>query len=273
MNLFADILLFPFMQRALIGGVIIATLLASLGVLATLRKMAFFSEGIAHASLAGIAIAVLAGASPLPIAILWAVAVAVCIYYVERNAKVSSDVAIGILFTASMALGVLLMSLTAGYQPELVSFLFGSILRITWDDIALMAALSVLILSWYGLSLKQLTLIALSEETAKVAGINTGLQTLLFYIALAIATVLGVKILGIILVSALLILPSAISKLHAQSFKQYVLFSIIVAQIIVLLGLLLSFYYDLPSGAIIVLTGAAFFVISAIPKLFFPNLK
>lgn len=273
MTLFADILQFPFMQRALIGGIIIATLLASLGVLATLKKMAFFSEGIAHASLAGIAIAILAGASPLPIAIVWAVIVAVGIFAIERHTKVSSDVAIGILFTGSMALGVLMMSLTAGYQPELVSFLFGSILRITWNDIALMTALSVIILSWYGLSLKQLTLIALSEDTAKVAGINTGLQTLLFYIALAISTVLGVKILGIILVSALLILPSAISKLHAESFKQYLLYSIITAQVIVFAGLLLSFYYNLPSGAVIVVTGTALFFLATIPTIFTNRVK
>ncbi|MFH1632008.1 MAG: metal ABC transporter permease, partial [bacterium] len=138
----AELLTYPFMQRALIAGAILGVLLASLGVLATLRKMAFFGEGVAHASLAGIAIAVLAGFTPLPFAIAWAVLIAVIIYTLERATKLPSDTLIGILFTASMALGVILIGQTQGYQPELLSFLFGSILTIKSIDLIIIASFS-----------------------------------------------------------------------------------------------------------------------------------
>ena len=109
---FQDLLQFPFLQRAVMASVLIAPMLASLGVFVTLRGMALFGEGIAHASLAGIAIAVLAGMAPLPIAIAWAIFVALALFWFERKTRLSSDTLIGIAFTASMALGVVLMSLT-----------------------------------------------------------------------------------------------------------------------------------------------------------------
>lgn len=259
------------MQRALLAGAMLAVLLAGLGVLATLRKMAFFGEGVAHASLAGIAIALLAGVAPLPVALLWAVAIAVVIFWLERSTKLPSDTVIGILFTASMALGVILMNATAGYQPELLSFLFGSILAIQTLDLIVIGVISVVILLWLSLSSRQLTYLSLSEESAKVAGIPVRLQLLAFYIALAITTVLGVKILGIILVSALIVLPPATARMLSHSFKQYVAFSIVVAEITILLGLVLSFMLDLPSGAVIVLVGTAIFLLAVITRAFQKN--
>jgi zinc transport system permease protein len=261
-----EILTFPFMQRALIAGAILGVLLASLGVLATLRKMAFFGEGIAHASLAGIAIAIIAGSNPLLIALLWAIAIAILIFFLERSTKLPSDTLIGILFTASMALGVIIMSFTPGYQPELLSFLFGSILTITTSDVIIISVMSVAIMTWLLMSLRQLTFLSLSEESAQVSGINTKMHTLLFYIALAIATVLGVKILGIILVSALIVLPPATSRMLSNSFSSYFALSIIVSEIVIIAGLVFSYLFDLPTGATIVLTGTALFVIAALMR-------
>ncbi len=254
------------MQRALVAGAILGVLLATLGTIATLRKMAFFGEGIAHASLAGIALAVFAGFTPLPLAILWAVIVALLIFGLERSTKLPSDSLIGILFTASMAIGVILMSFTDGYQPELLSFLFGSILTIKMVDLAIIAVVGVLILSWFFASIKKLTFLSLSEESAAASGINVNLQTLIFYVALAVATVLGVKILGIVLVSALIVLPPATSRMITSSFKSYLIVSIIVSEIVMVLGITLSFIWDLPTGAVIVLVGAFGFLVASIFK-------
>lgn len=254
---------FPFMQRAILAGVILAILLASLGVIATIRKMAFFGEGVAHASLAGIALAVFAGFAPLPWAIGWAVLIAVLIFVLERSTKLESDTLIGILFTASMAIGVIVMSMTQGYQPELISFLFGSILSVREIDLILIGVLSIVILVWFFASLKSLTYLSLSRENAIVSGVPVTLQTLLFYISLAIATVLGVKILGIILVSALIVLPPATSRMLTKSFRGYVIVAIIVSEAVMLTGLVLSFLYDFPSGASVVLVGAGVFAVAA----------
>jgi len=257
-----EIFSIPFMQRALLAGAILAVLLATLGVIATVRKMAFFGEGIAHASLAGIAIAVMVGASPLPFAIGWAIIVALSIYALERYTTLSSDTLIGILFTASMAIGVIIMSLTPGYQPELISFLFGSILTINSLDVFLIAVLGTIILTWQFTNMRSLTYLSLSPESASVHGIKVQLQSIIFYVALAIATVLGVKILGIVLVSALIILPAATAKMLAKSFKHYLTLSIIISEITIISGLFLSYIWDLPSGAVIVLTGTTMFLLA-----------
>ncbi|MBU1126279.1 MAG: metal ABC transporter permease [Patescibacteria group bacterium] len=263
---FLEILSFPFMQRALLAGAILGVLLASLGVIATLRKMAFFGEGVAHASLAGIAIAILVGFAPLPFAIIWAVIIAILIFVLERYTKLPSDSLIGILFTASMAIGVIAMSFTQGYQPELLSFLFGSILTITFTDILVIALISSAILVWLARSMRDLTFLSLNEESAAVQGVAVTAQTLMFYIALAVTTVLGVKILGIILVSALLVLPPATSRMLSSSFKSYMIFSIVISEFVIIFGLILSYLWDLPSGAVIVLLGTVFFLLATLFK-------
>ena len=256
----------PFMQRALLSGLMLGIILASLGIFVTLRKMAFFGDGIAHSSLAGIAIAVLAGLSPLPVAMVWAVAVALFIYWLERKTKLPSDTVIGILFTASMALGVVLMSLTRGYQPELISYLFGSILAIRNADLATIAVCGTVIMAWLLTSFRELTYMSLAEENAIVAGVPVRIHTPILYVALAISPVLGVKILGIILASALLILPSAVSRQLTGSFKGFFLFALLCAELMIAVGLTLSFLYDLPSGATIILVGTAMFFLATVIK-------
>lgn len=254
---------YTFMQRAFVAGAVLALLLAALGIFVTIRKMAFFGDGIAHSSLAGIAIAVLAGLSPLPVALVWAVVIALLIRWLEKNTRLPSDTLIGIFFTASMALGVILMSFTKGYQPELVSFLFGSILAIRSIDLILIVSLGAAIMLWLLLSFRQLTYMSLSEDQAAIAGIPVRLQTVVLYVALATATVLGVKILGIILVSALLILPSATSRLLTSTLKGHVVMSLVLAEIMVFAGLAVSYLYDLPSGATVILVGTAMFALAA----------
>lgn len=255
---------YPFMQRALIAGAVIAVLLAGLGTFVTLRRMTFFGDGIAHSSLAGIAIAILAGVAPLPVALLWALLVALFIYWLEQTTRLPSDTLIGIFFTASMALGVVLMSFTTGYQPELMSFLFGSILAIKTTDLLFITFVTATILLWLTLSFRQLTYLSLAEDSAIVSGVPAKRQNILFYVALAFATVLGVKILGIILVSALLVLPSATSRMLTWSFRNYILVAILVAEVDVFSGLTLSFLYDLPSGATIILFATAVFFLATL---------
>jgi zinc transport system permease protein len=259
MNVFVEMISFPFMQRAFLAGMILGLLLACLGVYVTLRRMAFFGDGIAHASLAGIAIALLAGIAPLPTALAWALFIAI---FIERKVRISSDSLIGILFTASMALGVILMRFTQGYQPDLVSYLFGSILSIQTVDLFVIFLVTAGILAWIAISFRSLTSMSLSEEQASVNGVNTTLQSLLLYIALALATVLGVKILGIILVSALLILPSATSRLLTRSFKSFFFVSILLAETAILVGLTSSYFLDLPSGAAVILVGTILFFLA-----------
>jgi len=139
-------------------------------------------------------------------------------------------------------------------------------LSINPGDLVIIAAFTAIILAWFGTSLKQLTYIAFNEDAASIAGMKTKTQTLVLYIALAIATVLGVKILGIILVSALLVLPPATGRLLAKSFKSYLWMSLLVSEIVIICGLTLSYFYDLPSGATIVLTGTGLFFLTTLSR-------
>jgi ABC-type Mn2+/Zn2+ transport system permease subunit len=250
------------MQRALIAGILLALLLAVIGIFVILKKMAFFGDGIAHASLAGIAIALLAGTNPLLVAIIYSVLIAIVIYFIERKTNLSSDTIIGIFFTASMSFGVILMSYQDGYQPELVSFLFGNILAIKSIELFYIAGFTILLLAYYLIFFRKIALVTFDREMAYISGVNATAIELVMYVSLAIAVVLGVKILGIVLVSALLIIPPSIAKTTSQSFKSLIFTSIVISEVITILGIFLSYHFNWPTGATIVLTGTMFFILS-----------
>jgi zinc transport system permease protein len=254
-----DILQYPFMQRAILAGVVLAGLLAWMGVFVIMRRMSFFSDGIAHASLAGIAVGILAGTQPLATAIIFSIVFSLAIYILEKRTTLSSDAIIGMLFTSGMALGVVLISLKRGYQPDLVSFLFGNILAIKPVDLIIISLLSVLIIVFLFYNHKNITLMALDMDTAYLAGVKVNLLQITFYIILAVSVVLGLKILGIILVSALLIIPASTAKLLSRSFKGLIVQSICFSEAVVLVGIALSYFLDSPTGPVIVLVGTGLF--------------
>jgi ABC-type Mn2+/Zn2+ transport system permease subunit len=253
------ILSYPFMQRAVVAGVVLAAVLAWLGVFVIMRKMSFFSDGIAHASLAGIAVGVVAAIHPLSIAIIFSVVFALLIYYLEKKTPLSSDAIIGMLFTSGMSIGVVLISFQRGYQPDLVSFLFGNILAVRTADLALICVLSAAIAAFLLYNYRNMVLLALDMDTAYLAGVNVNTLQICFYIILAVSVVLGLKILGIVLVSALLIIPPSIAKLVSRSFKGLIAWSVLFSETIVVVGIILSYYLDSPTGPVIVLVGTAVF--------------
>jgi len=212
----AELLQLPFMQRALLAGLVLGILLAFLGIFVTLRKMAFFSDGVAHAALAGAAIGLLTRFRPLISALLFSMLLACLIYWLEKKSNLSSDAIIGILFTSGMALGIVLISLRKGYQPELLGYLFGNILAIRRQDLALIVVLALLIIAFIVINRRKLTLLALDREMAYMAGINPDFYQLLLYVMLACALVLGIRVLGVILVSAILIIPVSTARLFSR---------------------------------------------------------
>jgi zinc transport system permease protein len=267
-----EILQYAFMQRAIIAGIVLACLLAWLGVFVIMRKMSFFSDGIAHASLAGVAVGVVAGIHPLTTALIFSVIFSIVIYSLEKKTTLSSDAIIGILFTSGMAFGVVLISFKSGYQPDLVGFLFGNILAIRTADLAVISALSAGIMAFLAYNHKSITLMALDMDTAYMAGVKVDALHITFYIILAVSVVLGLKILGIILVSALLIIPASTAKLVSKSFKGLIVQSVVFSEIVVILGITLSYYLDSPTGPMIVLVGTGvFLVVFSLRRLIAPG--
>lgn len=259
-----DLFFLPFMQKAFIAGLALGAVLPFLGTFVTLRKLSFLGDGIAHASLAGIAIGIVAAVNPFPVALAVGVSTGILVYVLERKTSISSDALVGVLFTGALSLGLILMSMQRGYQPELLSFLFGNILSIRTQDIWMILPLSAGIIGVLVVSFRQFALLALDRETAGLYRVNTGPLDLLFYILVSVAIVLGVKLLGVILVSALLIVPPSIAKMVAQSFRGMIVWSIIAAESFIVFGLALSYTLDWPSGATIVLLGAVTFLVVSV---------
>lgn len=264
-----EIFQYPFMLRALYTGLMVAIILGWLGTFVIVRKLSFIGEGIAHASLVGIAGALLLALAPLPITIISTIFIAIGIYFLEKKTDVSGDTAIAIVFTTCLAIGIILLSFYQGYQPELISYLFGNILTINRIDVLSIISFALVIIFLLSIFHKQLLFTTLDPIGAKLAGLRTEIFDLLLYISLAVAIVLSIKIVGIVLVSALLVTPSASARLLVRSFKSFIIVSILIAILTIIIGLIASYYLDLPSGAVIVLTGTSiFFIISLFNKIF-----
>lgn len=267
-----EILQYPFMLRALISGFFVAILLGSLGSFVVSRKMSLVGDGIAHASLLGIALALLLGWAPIPVTIITSIFVAIAIYFLEKKTKISSDMAIAIIFTSGMALGIVLLSFYKGYQPELMSYLFGNILIVSYFDMLNIIIFSILILLLLIIFYKKILFSTFDPIGAYLSDSSYWFYDLLLYISVAISVILSIKLVGIILVSALLVTPSATAKLFAPSFKFFILLSAFFSLLSLILGLFLSFYLNLASGALIVLFSTSLFVLSYLFKiLFFKN--
>lgn len=254
-------------MSTLIAALIIAIALSFLGVFVHLKRMSFFSDGIAHASLAGIAIGILAGVNPLWTALAVGIAFVVGLFLLEKKTTISPDAGIGILFTAGMALGVTLLSRKEGAEEMLEDVLFGDIQSLTTNTAFLIAGLGIVIIVLLVVFAKPLTLLVLDRDEAWLRGVATNALELCLYIVLAVATVLGSKLLGILLVSALLIIPPAAAKLFAKSFRIFLAGSLVFGVATMLAGLILAERLAMPPGAVVILTATAFFGILFISHL------
>ena len=257
-----DIFLLPFMQRALIAGLMVAVLLGTLGVFVNMRNMSFLGDGVAHASLSGIALALLLGWMPTITALVLSIFLAIGIFALERYSRIATDVAIGIMFTTGMAIGVILLHYTPGFQPELIGFLFGNILTIGTQHVFLTLIVGSGIMLAIFIFSKRFAFVILDEEGAFLSGLNPSRYILALYILTSLAIVLSIKLLGIVLVSALLITPSAISQTLTKTFSSFQRQSVFWACLIVILGLYSSVIFDLPSGATIIIVGTVLFLLA-----------
>ena len=251
-----EALSFPFMQRALLAGILVGAITSLLGVLVVLRRSAFFGDAIAHASLAGVAVGVLAGWPPLLPAAGVGVGLAMTLHMAERRTRLALDTVLGFVLPFFMALGVLLLSFKPGYQPELVSFLFGSILTVSRASLGAIAGIAVIVLGFFLRFRHQVIFAAFDEEAAQLAGVRVGWMLTGYHILLALVVIASIRTVGVILVNALLIIPAATAKMLAHSLVHMCVLTPLLGMLSVLGGIMISYYLDLPSGpTIVVLSG------------------
>jgi len=259
-----DFLQYEFMRSALAAGLAASILCGVLGIYVILNRVVFISDGIAHAAFGGIGLGYFLGLDPLVFGIASALFTALGIGTVSSRQRVSEDTAIGVFMATGMALGIMLMSLGRGYAKDLFGYLFGNILAVTWGDVALILSLTVVILLAVFLLYKEFLILSFDPVYGEAMGLPVQKLRLLLLCMVAFSVVVLIKIVGIIMVIALLTIPGAISRQHRRGLPGIMAASVLLGAFFVTMGLLISYLLDVPSGATIILVAAATFFLSVI---------
>jgi zinc transport system permease protein len=257
----AALFAYSFLQRAFLAGILIAIACAVLGIFLILRKDAMIGHGLAHIAFAGVALGLFLNVLPMGAALAVAVAAAIAVMKLKDRAGLHGDTAIGIFSSLGMAVGILLASLAKSFNVDLMSYLFGDILAIEPLEVGMTIALAAAVLVAVRLNYARLLFMTFDRESARAAGIRVGRLDTLLMVLTAVTIVLGMKVAGILLVAALIVIPAAAGLQVATSFRSAVSDSVAVAVISVAAGLGLSLALNVPaSAAIVVLSFIAFAV-------------
>ncbi|MCA9373849.1 MAG: metal ABC transporter permease [Candidatus Gracilibacteria bacterium] len=259
-----EIFQYDFMVRAFIAGTITGVIAPIIGSFLVVRRLSLMAETLAHVSLLGVAIGLFAGVQPVITATATAVLASLGIEKIRTGKKIFGESALALFFSGSLAVASILMSLSNGFRSSLFSFLFGSVTTVTQTDLVLIAVLALILVAAVFFTYKELFLVSFDEELAQTGGINARLINLILVILAAITVSLSIRIVGILLIGALMIIPVVTAVQIAKSFKQVLAYSIVASLLSVISGLFISYYLDLPSGGTIVCIALGLFLISLI---------
>jgi zinc transport system permease protein len=255
---------FQFFQNALIGGTIAALACAWVGLFLILRKESMIGDGIAHTAFGGIALGLFLGVNPIFTALIVAILAVLGISYMRKRGLAQSDSAIAVMMAVGFSTGLIIISLAGGFNVELFSFLFGSILTIDQIDLIIVSILGISTILVLGIFYKELLSITFDEEGARLMGVPVRPLSLAFNLLLAITIVLSIKVIGVILVVALLVLPGLSALQLDLSFKGTTLVAIGFGIVSMIIGVLLSAIYNVATSGVIVFTAAGIFLFTAI---------
>lgn len=256
-----DVMMQPFMLRALVAGVLLSALAGYYGVFVVQRRLSFLGAGLGHAAFGGIALGLWLGIQPLWIAIPFTLLVGVGIAWIRDHTRLAADTAIGIFFSVSVALGILFLSLSSGRNADAFSYLFGSLLSVAETDLWVSGLLVLAGVFTMPRLWGDWAYATFDEEAARVSGTPTRGQDTLLIAMLAATIVVSLKVVGILLVAAWVVVPAASARLLASTFGGMTRLSVLLAIVTTILGLLLSVAFDVPTGAMIVLVQAAVFLV------------
>lgn len=251
-----DALSYEFIQNALIAGILVSLISGIMGSLIVVNRMVFLAGGIAHAAYGGIGIAIFTG---IPIFLgtsVFAVIAAVIMSYVTMKNRENIDTFIGLIWAVGMAIGIILIDLTPGYNVDLMSYLFGSILAVNREDLYFMGSLFVIIVFAISFWYREILAVSYDSEYAQLSGINVRFFYTLILILAALTVVIAIKVVGLILVIALLTIPIYIAQKLTSSLYSMMIISGLVASLFTIMGLWLSYTFNLTSGATIILVSA-----------------
>ncbi len=263
---FSALVEFRFMQYALLACLLAGTGCGVIGVYVVVKRISFLAGGIAHSVLAGMGIAYFAGASPLAGAVVFALIAAVLIGLIKLRWQQEEDILIAAFWSVGMAVGVIFISQTPGYQVDLMSYLFGNILLVSGKDLLLMLLLDGIILATVFVCYKQFLATAFDEEFARLRGINVELYYILLLCLIALTVVSFIQIVGLTLVIALLVLPAASAAQFVTSMARMMLLAVIISLFVTCAGLMVSYQPDLSPGAMMIVAAGVVYLLSIMIK-------
>lgn len=251
---------YSFMLRAMAAGLIVGCVSPTVGLFLVVKRLSLLGEGLSHAALAGVAIGWLLGAKPLITAVIFSGLVAVGIEKLRARRAAQADVALAIMLYTSLAFGLVIISGSKGLGTEAMGYLFGSIVTVTSFDLVIMLVIGVFVMGTIAMLHKELFAIALDEESARVSGIPVERLNLILVVLTAMTVTAAMRVVGTLLVAALMVIPVAIALQLCRGFWVTLAYAMGFALAAVFAGLTLSFYLDLPPGGAIVLTAVGIFL-------------
>jgi zinc transport system permease protein len=256
-----EIFQYSFIVRGLEAGVIVAAIAPLIGIFLVLRRYSLIADTLAHVSLAGIAIGLLLGINPVLTALGTSVVASLGIERLRTSKKVYGESALALFLSGSLALAVVILSMSHGLNANLFNYLFGSIVTVTLDDILIISSLAAVVVLVLGIFYKQLVYITFDEEAAKVSGVPTRLVNTVLIVLAALTVSLAIPIVGVLLIAALIVIPVVAALQLRKSFVKTIVYAEIISVFSVITGILASFYFNLSTGGTIVLVMLAIFII------------
>lgn len=262
---------FDFVQRAFIGGLLISVCCGILGVTLVLKRFSMIGDGLSHIAFGSLAVATFINISPMKLTIPVVVISAILLLRLKSNSMVKGDSAIAMISVFSLAVGILLISYTSGGNTDVYNYMFGSILALTNTDVFLIIILSILILTIYFFMYNKIFLITFDEKFAKSIGTNPDFYNIIIAVLSALLIVTGMKMMGSMLISALIIFPAVTSMKLFSTYKSVIISTTIISIVAFCIGIITSIMFDFPTGATIVVINAIIFMFASFIRHFTKN--
>jgi len=268
MDTLLDLFNYDFFTNAVLASILSSVSCGIIGTYIVSRRMVFISGGVTHASFGGIGIAWYLGLNPILGATILGVLSALGIEFMSKKTDIRQDSIIGILWALGMALGIIFIHITPGYAPNLMSYLFGSILTVSYMDMALLLILCFVLIVFFIMFVRPITYIAFDENYAKTHNAPVEFINYMMVILVALTIVFNIRLVGIILVISFLTIPQTIANMYTNSFSKIIVYSTIIGLIGSIFGLFLAYSYNIPSGATIIFSFVILFIIAKLIQLF-----
>ncbi len=262
-----EMLSYPFMVRAFVVGILVALCSALLGVSLVLKRYSMIGDGLSHVGFGAMAVAAAANAAPLAVAIPVVIVAAVLLLRISGSSRIKGDAAIALISTSSLAIGVMVISMTTGMNTDVYNYMFGSILAMSREDVALSVTLAVVVLALYIFFYQKIFAITFDETFARATGVKAGLYNMLIAVLTAVTIVLGMRMMGALLISSLIIFPALTAMRACRTFRSVTIHAAVISVVCLAAGLLMSYLGGTPAGASVVMANIAALILYSLAGL------